>query len=117
MSNFQVKSGRITFSIPSYIAIEDNKVELSRSDVRKIHLDSEGDPIAVELHFDEPSHGTVCLTIENDMYDRPDVFYGILNEPEDYEHDDDRPYDSLPRSQVPPEFIDGIIIHTDCDLE
>lgn len=114
MNRFDITRGRVTFSIPTVIEIEGEKVCIDELNVQELREDYEGNLCAVELRFETEFTGKIALFIRS-SYDEFVVAYGTLAEEEsmdgmEYEHPEDQPYDILPEGEISEEFKDNIRI-------
>ncbi|MGY3967338.1 hypothetical protein [Aeromonas enteropelogenes] len=99
--------GRVTIEIPDSFEHDGELISLSQSSIVAI-TDDDGDAVGFELSYEIPGGGTIVNGIYEEYGDVV-VLEGPLNEPEEYEHPDDAPYDTL--FLPPEEFIDQISIY------
>lgn len=114
MNRFDITRGSVTFSIPTVIEIEGEKVYIDESNIQDQREDYEGNLCAVELRFETEFTGKIAFFIKT-SYDELVVAYGTLDEEEsmegfEYEHPEDQPYDILPEGEISEEFKDNIRI-------
>ncbi|WP_368938058.1 hypothetical protein [Morganella morganii] len=105
----RVKAGENTYHIPDHFTHNGESVEINPHDITTVyHPESfpEDDPIGVEISLDISGQGTVIIGITSDISGEVYVHDGPINEPDHYEHSDDRPYDT--RFMPPRSFIDKI---------
>lgn len=101
----------LTIKIPELFVIGNETVELTASNLKPVYgVDYfVGDtPIGFNLSYETEGQGSVVNGISLNGYGEVVVGSGPLNEPEEYEHPDDAPYDTY--FEPPVEFTEQIVI-------
>ncbi|MFT8644474.1 hypothetical protein [Gluconacetobacter sp.] len=107
----KVQAGNLILEVPDSFEHEGEDVEISRSDITPVWSEDatdDDDPIGFEISLELENQGTVVIGVVGDAYGEAQVLDGPVNEPDDYDHPDDRPYDT--RFMPPDDFVERVSI-------
>lgn len=111
------KCGGLVVEIPRVMIVDGEELDFSPSDLVPVYDENadpyEDDPIGYNLVHEVPSHGTVNNGITFDMYGGVTVSPGPLDEQEEYEHPDDRPFDTY--FEPPSDFVEQVNLYFEDD--
>lgn len=104
--------GAMTITLPESFTYEGEHVEFTSSSLSAVygeHAMPCDDAIGFNLSYEMSGRGSVVNGITVDSYGEVVVYSGPLDEPENYEHFDDAPFDTY--FEPPAEFIAEIAIY------
>lgn len=105
-------AGAMTIILPESFTYEGEHVKLSSSSLSAVYGKYAmpcDDAIGFNLSYEMSGRGSVVNGITVDSYGEVVVYSGPLDEPENYEHYDDAPFDTY--FEPPAEFIAEIAIY------